>query len=256
MAGDEDNEPTIRRDPKLVPVRIFKRHLGRHLERLALFAISSTEEEAAEEGSLPSNNLNSGASRLSWIDEDLSSSSAESSEIDRGTNLENLANREHKSVTNSATASTADDLPLALRPVVESNNIKLPCREVRPFCKNPNFVGRKETFAKIQRALDPTGDGTPRTYRQIFTLCGSGGVGKTETALNYVFEEMKKFQVVLWAHASSETQLIHSLSTFAVDLGLVAPTEGKEQDPTIDADSLKAWFNEAGELPSFAAIFH
>jgi hypothetical protein len=219
------------------------------LERLALFAISSTEEEEAEEGSLPSNNLNSGASRPSWIDEDLSSSSAESSESDSIAAIKkNLPSPDEISVTDSTTDSTADRLPLALQPVVEPDNIKLPCRQVRPYSRNLNFVGRKETFAKIQRALDPQGDGTPRTYRQIFTLCGSGGVGKTETALNYVFEEMEKFQVVLWAHASSETQLIHSLSSFALDLGLVAPTEGKEQDPTIDADLLKAWFDEAGKL--------
>jgi hypothetical protein len=58
---------------------------------------------------------------------------------------------------------------------------------------------------------------------------------------------MEKFQVVLWACASSQTQLIHSFSNFAVELGLVSAVMGKEEDPTGNADILKAWFNEAGK---------
>lgn len=252
VAGNEIREPTIRRDPKYVSTRIFQRHLGRHLERLALFAISSTEEEAEDDHSLPSDNLNSGASQLSWIDEDLSSSSGEGSGIDHSTEfMETLANPQSKPAKpelSSATASSADNLPPELQPATEpNNNIRLPCRVVRPHERNPNFVGRKESFAKIQKALDPKGQESPRTYRQIFALCGSGGVGKTQTALNYVFEEMEKFQVVLWAHASSQLQLIESFSHFAVELGVIPKKVGKEEDPTIDADLLKAWFNEAGK---------
>jgi hypothetical protein len=255
IGGNEDKEPVIQRDPKYVPRRIFKRHLSRHLERLALFAISSTEDEADEEASLPSDNLNSGASRLSWIDEDVSSSSSERSAPDNTTDfMEKLASPWSKDSTNglgpkihSTSASSTDDLPPELQPVVETTNkINLPCVDVRPHTKNPNFVGREETFATIQAALDPKGDGSPRTFRQIFALCGSGGVGKTQTALNYVFEEMEKFQVVFWAHASSQTQLIQSFSRFALKLGIVEEKEGKEDVPTLDADLLKDWFNEAG----------
>lgn len=251
VVGD-DGEPTIRREPKFVSARIFQRHLGRHMERLALFAISSTEEEVEGDRSLPSENLNSGASQLSWIDEDLSSSSAEGSGTDRTTDyMEKLANppsKPAKPESSSATASTSDDLPPELQPATEpNNNIQLPCRVVHPHERNPNYVGREETFAKIQKALDPNGSEPLRTYRQIFALCGSGGLGKTQTALNYVFEEMENFQVVLWAHASSQLQLIESFSRFAVELGVVPEKVGKEEDPTIDADILKAWFNEAGK---------
>jgi hypothetical protein len=58
---------------------------------------------------------------------------------------------------------------------------------------------------------------------------------------------MEKFQVVLWAHASSQLQLIESFSQFAAELGVIPEKVGKEEDPTIDADLLKAWFNEAGK---------
>ena len=249
IMGNETEEPTIRRDPTYVPAKIFKRHLGRHLERLGLFAISSTQEETEEEGSLPSNNLNSGASQLSWVDEDLSSNSAEDTTNDKTTDfMEKLANLPRAHVKHSAPASSSPDaLPPELQPVTEPTNIKLPCRFVRPHTRNPNFVGREDTFAKMQRALNPQGRESPRTHRLIFALCGSGGVGKSQTALNYVFEEMEMFQVVLFAPASSQTQLIHCFSNFAVELGLISAETGQEEDPTGNADLLKAWFNEAGK---------
>ena len=248
IVREGNEEPTIRRDPKHVPVKIFKRHLGRHLERLALFSISSTQDEAEEEGSLPSNNLNSGGSQLSWVDEDLSSNSAEDPTTDKTAEfMEKLANLPRERGNHSvAASSSADALPPELQPVTEPSNIKLPCRYVRPHTRNPNFVGRKDTFAKIQHALDPRGANSPRTHRLIFALCGSGGVGKSQTALSYVFEEMEKFQVVLFAPASSQTQLIHCFSHFAVELGLISAETGQEEDPTGNADLLKAWFNEAG----------
>jgi hypothetical protein len=68
------NETYIRRDPKFLPNGIFKRHLGRHLERLALFAISSTEHpNDNEEEAVPSDYVASGGSRLSLEDTDSSS---------------------------------------------------------------------------------------------------------------------------------------------------------------------------------------
>jgi hypothetical protein len=252
VKGDEKNEPVIRRNTKYIPAKIFKRHLGRHLERLSLFAISSTEEEDEDQKSLSSNNLNSGDSRLSWIDSDVSSSSAEDSATDPKSELmSKLASPPHQSANESLAFTPTDELPRELQSPKDVNVIKLPSRDVRPHAKNPNFVGRKETFLKIQQILDP--EGSSSTYRKIFALCGSGGVGKTQTALNYVFEEMDKFQVVLWAHASSKDSLIQSFSTFAAELGLVAG-KGIEKDPTLDADLLKSWFNEAGMSSLFCDL--
>ncbi|KAF2422211.1 TPR-like protein [Tothia fuscella] len=245
---EEGEEPIIHRQPKLVSTRILKRHLGRHLERLALFAVSSTDEAADEndDESLPSDNLNSGVSQLRV--DDLSSSDPGESEGDLpiGPGKIDLGRLKSVRILSTTATTTSDELPLELQPTSEEQLVMLPCRDVSMFSRNLNFVGRKETFAKLRRALDPESILQSRTYRQIFALCGSGGVGKTQTALNYVFEEMDKFQVVLWAHASTQTQLIHSFSNFATKLGLgLSSTLGTEKDPTLDADLLKAWFNDA-----------
>lgn len=245
IEGDDKNEPVIYREPKYIPLKQYKSHLGRHMERLSLFAISSTEDEAEDQKSLPSNNLNSGDSRLTWIRSDLSSSSAEESETDQKTErMRRLASPPSQSINHSLAVTPTDELPRELQSPKDISIINLPCRDVRPHSKNHHFIGRKETYMKIQQSLDP--QRIPRMHRNIFALCGSGGVGKTQTALNYVFEEMSKFQVVLWAHANSKDSLIQSFSTFAAELGLITG-KGQEQDPTLDAEILKAWFNDAGE---------
>lgn len=139
-----------------------------------------------------------------------------------------------------------DVLPVELLPTNEDTKVKLPCRIVKPYHKNQDFVGRKEILDQIRHTLAP-GKGR-RTYRQIFALCGSGGVGKTQTALSYVFDHMHEFQVVLWAHASNQTQLLESFSGFAVELGLVSSVRENEavKDPTAYKGIMKRWLDTTG----------
>lgn len=137
-----------------------------------------------------------------------------------------------------------DSLPPELMPTSEDTKVNLPCRIVKPYHKNPDFVGRKEVLDRITEALAPR-DG-PRTYRQLFALCGSGGVGKTQTALSYVFDHMDDFQAVLWAHANNPTQLLESFTGFALGLGLVSGEDEAAKDPNACKGILKHWFNTAG----------
>lgn len=128
-----------------------------------------------------------------------------------------------------------------LLPSVEDTTVKLPCRIIKPYHKNPDFVGRKEVLDQICQSLFPSPG--RRTYRQIFALCGSGGVGKTQTALSYVFDNMDKFQVVLWAHASNQTQLMECFMGFAIDLGLVLSEDEAVKDPYACKGILKRWLD-------------
>lgn len=82
--------------------------------------------------------------------------------------------------------------------------------------------------------------------QQSFALCGLGGVGKTQTALNYVFEHMEDFQVVLWAHADTRGKLLEDFGGFAMELGL---TKRGDSDHT-GRDLLKRWLETAGKMIS------
>lgn len=80
---EEGEEPRIRRDPKFVLAAKMKHHLGCHLERLALFAVSPSLDLPDEEGSAQSDEVATGGSRS--LDED---SVPESSESIDGSSLE------------------------------------------------------------------------------------------------------------------------------------------------------------------------
>jgi hypothetical protein len=73
-----------------------------------------------------------------------------------------------------------------------------------------------------------------------------GGVGKSQTALSYVFDHMDDFQAVLWAHAGSETQLLHCLSEFASDLDLI-PEKEKNKSPKANAATLLRWYEDTSK---------
>jgi hypothetical protein len=252
VKGSGDHEPTIRRHPRMIPAKKYKNHVGHHLERLALFALSSVEEDHDDETSIGSDNLNSGPpADLSWVEDEDSSNSEDGPTEDRETYmLEELVHLKPKpsASSDSGNNSVKDELPAELTQTSEvgEREIHLPCRNVSIHNQNPYFLGRADTLAKLHDKLDPavmSGSTKPRT----FALCGPGGVGKTQTALSYVFEIFEEFEVVLWAHATSQVQLVHSFSNFAAELGVIRERKGKEEDPTIDASLLKEWFDNAGK---------
>ena len=116
---------------------------------------------------------------------------------------------------------------------------KLPCRFVRPHQRNPNYVGRAETQLKIWNKLAPRTNG--QKGQCWYALCGLGGVGKTQAALNFVFEYMDHFQALLWTHADTRAKLLEDFTAFAVELGLI-----EEGDSNLTGrDLLKRWFEQA-----------
>lgn len=122
---------------------------------------------------------------------------------------------------------------------------KLPCRVVKPHQKNPYYVGREEVRERLQRTLAPRLEDTH--CQKSYALCGLGGVGKTQTALNYVFEYMEDFQAVLWAPANSQAKLLESFAGFAVELGLVKESDSNQTGK----DMLKKWFEVASKQAGY-----
>lgn len=120
--------------------------------------------------------------------------------------------------------------------------LKLPCRMIRPYQSNENFVGRDETIEEIQKAL------SPRTGRELSqatcALTGLGGMGKTQTALAYVFKSWDLYQAILWVRANSRAKVLQSFADFAYELGLV---DNNVSDQTSSQEEVKRWFENAGK---------
>jgi hypothetical protein len=68
-----------------------------------------------------------------------------------------------------------------------------------PFRRNPLFTGRKEILERLRHAL--TADTLAGSA--LLVLSGMGGIGKTQTALEYAYLYKDEYHTVLWAKADS-----------------------------------------------------
>ena len=131
------------------------------------------------------------------------------------------------------------ELPKAFKLGQEVPGATLPCRVVKPHQRNPNYVGREDVKLRLRENLRPREELVQ--IQRSYALCGLGGVGKTQTALNYVFDYMEDYQALLWAHADSRAKLLESFAHFAIELGLM---EQGDSDYT-GRDLVKEWFERA-----------
>ena len=146
--------------------------------------------------------------------------------------------------TPGADTPTTDTIPQAFKITRQLFLANLPCRVVKPHQKNPNYVGRAELRERIQQRLAPRAQGM--SGQQSYALCGLGGVGKTQAALNYTFANMEAFEAVLWAHADTRGKLLESFADFAIELGLM----NKGDSNLTGRDLLKEWFATTGTSSS------
>jgi hypothetical protein len=121
---------------------------------------------------------------------------------------------------------------------------RLPCYVYKPYVENTDFVGRKMIVHHLCTKLLPAAAHLVRSdSMRVFAMVGLGGMGKTQTALHFMFKHLSKFQAVFWASADSSTKLTESFVNFAVELGLAADNTTDQQAAI---DSVKSWLNVVG----------
>jgi tetratricopeptide (TPR) repeat protein len=86
-----------------------------------------------------------------------------------------------------------------------------------PYRQNPFFTGREDILARLHEALK-----IPKiaTATQPYALTGLGGVGKTQTAIEYAHRYRFKYHAVLWVRADSHEVLTSDFAYLAALLGL------------------------------------
>lgn len=82
---------------------------------------------------------------------------------------------------------------------------------------------------------------TPDKLLRSFALCGLGGTGKTQIAVEYVYSRRDKFQAVFWVSADDKTILAEEFAHIAIDLQLIEQTEA--QDLPAACFRVKGWLS-------------
>jgi tetratricopeptide (TPR) repeat protein len=83
--------------------------------------------------------------------------------------------------------------------------------------RNRNFTGRGHVLAGIEGALTTHPD-EPRPRACV--LHGLGGVGKTQTAIEYAYRQRQRYTVIWWISAERAVTLVAGLAGLARRLGL------------------------------------
>lgn len=107
-----------------------------------------------------------------------------------------------------------------------------------PYPRNPCFTGREEILSKLQETLTTR---QTAALSQVQALSGLGGIGKTQTAVEYLFRSLDKYQAILWIKADTRETLESSVADCARLLKLPMPDD---QDPQRIVDIVKRWLQE------------
>ncbi|HET8910996.1 MAG TPA: NB-ARC domain-containing protein, partial [Ktedonobacteraceae bacterium] len=105
-----------------------------------------------------------------------------------------------------------------------------------PYSRNPFFTGREDTLEHLHAAFMT--DNTV-VLADLQGITGLGGVGKTQTALEYAYRYGSEYHAVFWARADSRQLLLSSLVEIAQRLSL---PESNDQDQFLIVDAVLRWF--------------
>ncbi len=70
----------------------------------------------------------------------------------------------------------------------------------------------------------------PKSY----VLCGMGGIGKTEIAIEYLYSRRSQFDDVFWIYADAKRKLAAQFSTIAKELRIEAASDGMDEESARD----------------------
>ncbi|KAL8882804.1 MAG: hypothetical protein Q9198_000264 [Flavoplaca austrocitrina] len=163
---------------------------------------------------------------------------------------------------------TSLKLPLRLHQISNSSTehllktrvSKLPCFMLSQY-PNPDFIGRDDILQVMDKHLLPRDLPTSgiALSTRLFALCGMGGIGKTDLAVEYAYSRRSKFGAVFWLEAGGVSQLASDFGRIPTQLGLQTATE-EVQSLESSIEIAKAWLTkprsrENGENDEWLLIF-
>jgi tetratricopeptide (TPR) repeat protein/transcriptional regulator with XRE-family HTH domain len=105
------------------------------------------------------------------------------------------------------------------------------------YRRNPFFMGRKEVLQALHTALS-TGNAA---IAQPQAISGLGGIGKTQTAIEYVYQYRSEYRAILWVRAETYELLMADFASIAALLEL---PEKNDQDQSHAVSAVKSWLRK------------
>jgi tetratricopeptide (TPR) repeat protein/transcriptional regulator with XRE-family HTH domain len=104
-----------------------------------------------------------------------------------------------------------------------------------PYPRNPFFTGRETILTSLHTFLVSD---KSAVLTQPQAICGLGGVGKTQVALEYAYRYAHEYQAVFWVGAETSEIL---MSNFVALANLLNLKEKDEKDQSTAVDAVKRW---------------
>jgi tetratricopeptide (TPR) repeat protein len=105
-----------------------------------------------------------------------------------------------------------------------------------PFTRNPYFTGRDDLLTRLHTIL---ANGKQAALSQPQAISGLGGIGKTQTAIEYAYRYRDDYNAIIWLKAESRETLLSDVPTLAQLLNLPQQADqGQEQV----VEMIKDWF--------------
>ncbi|RMJ08484.1 hypothetical protein CDV36_011905 [Fusarium kuroshium] len=154
-------------------------------------------------------------------------------------------------VAGSSTVESYELVPAVAALEVSARDPMLPCFVLGDHWRKDAFVGREDTLKIIDQHLLPTNfnpdkeqdsDSSSEHSSDLrsFAICGLGGIGKTELAVQYAHTRKRYFEAIFWLGADDSKILASSFANLAVQLGL---EDEDSVDVTASRDIVMGWLS-------------